>query len=449
MLKEHLFGTSGIRGEAETFLTNQFCFDIGRSFATHLKNRLKTDFKPVVAIGSDPRESSPRIKEHLIKGLAFEGVKIFDEGVVSIPAMNYVLIARPELSGSIMVTGSHIKSHLNGIKFFIGNEEILKPDEKSIASIYEKIKNDVPVLVHVESEVTVSEAAKSEYIEYLSSLSKLKYKKWKVVVDAGNGAQSDIIPDVLRKYGLNVVEFNCSFQQEFMARDTEVESEFESLKQKVLSEKADFGIGFDSDGDRAVFVDETGRYIYGDYSGTILSKFADSKKIATPINVSSVIDTLGKEVIRTKVGSPYVVAAMKQHSARFGFEANGGCIFNNMKSRDGGRTAVEMLNILAKTKLKLSELVNTLPQTVILRDKVEYKWEQEEKILTKARETFKDNEVVETDGLKFILDKHTWILFRSSKNAPEFRIFVESTEPERAQELMKQGMDIVNSIAKA
>jgi len=116
-----LFGTSGIRGSAKEFFTNQFCFDIGRTFAKFLAKHKQ---KGKIAVGMDPRESSPRIKRAFILGLQEEGYKVSDQGISPVPAMNYILIADHSLAGSAMITGSHIQADFNGIKFFAFREEI-------------------------------------------------------------------------------------------------------------------------------------------------------------------------------------------------------------------------------------------------------------------------------------------------------------------------------------
>lgn len=448
MSQVKLFGSSGIRGDAKEFFTNQTSFDLGRVFAI-LLTRHNTN--GAVAVGMDPRESSPRIKAALVKGLIYEKREVFDDSITPIPSMNWVLISNSSIAGSVMVSGSHVKPHLNGLKFFAFGEEILKEHEEEIQEIYnlekEKINIDDIVIQTLESSIRESQAQAS-YIEYIISKAKLPFKKIKVVIDAGNGAQSKVAPEILNRLGLEVIELNTNIQNEFMSRDTEVSGDFEELQKKVISEKADLGIGYDSDGDRVVFIDEKGEFISGDYSGSLIAMSIDTEKIVTPINTSSVAEKTGKEVIRTRVGSPFVVEKMKEVGAKFGFEANGGGIFSEMHSRDGGRSTVEFLNLLNSKNMKASELVATLPKYYINRDKIEYEWELKDKILNEAKKEFKGIKIDETDGLKIWIDDNTWILFRSSANAPEFRVFVESLDETKSKELIEAGMRLVKSIAE-
>ncbi len=438
-----LFGTSGIRGDAEKLFTNQFCFDLGRTFALFLD---KNNQLGSVAVGMDPRGSSPRILEALEQGLSFGGREIVDQGTVPVPALNWVLKVTP-YAGSIMVTGSHISANLNGLKFFAFKEEILKEGEEEISKIYEKIKNEEKFK---ERKISLEEEnrAHETYQEMLIGLANEPYPDWKlVVVDPGNGGQADTIPQVLKRLGVKASEINASIQGEFIARDTETEGVLANLQKLVKQRKADMGIAYDYDGDRVVFVDEKGGFVPGDYTGALIAKHGDTQQVVTPINTSQVVEHLGKPVIRTRVGSPYVVEAMKKNKATFGFEANGGGISAEiMMSRDGGSTTIKILNILKKHGGSLSSLINTLPRFHLYRVKVNCPRELNQVIMKEAEKEFKGIKAEEIDGLKIWLNKNTWILFRPSSNAPEFRVFAEAKEREEAENLAKRGMKFVEGI---
>lgn len=437
-----LFGTSGIRGDAETLFTSQFCFDLGRTFAIFLDRHKLIGS---VAIGMDPRGSSPRIKKSIENGLIHELRIVYDEGATSVPSMCYITRANESNAGSIMVSGSHIKDYLNGVKFFAFKDEILKENEKEIEEIYFSIKDKVyPDNKEFSSMMINEDRAKEEYKQMLISLSKGTFPKWKIVVDAGDGAQSDIMPQVLRILGADVVEENCTIQGKFFARDTENPEEFTSLSKKVVDVKADFGVAYDSDGDRVIFVDSKGNFIPGEYIACLIAKESSSDTVVTTIGSSQVVDHIGKKVIRTKVGSPYVVAVMKKNNIKLGFEANGGVISGEiMYTRDGGSTTLKTLNYLAKTNQHLDEAVSELPKYYLFKTKVDYKWELRDKIISEAKKAFSGIRIEEMDGLKIWLDENTWILFRSSMNAPEFRVFAESSDETKSKELLSKGIEFV------
>lgn len=447
MAEKSLFGTSGIRGAADTLFTRQFCFDIGRTFVEFLRRHQSLG---PIAIGMDPRESSPRIRNEVLLGLATADVELFDEGVTPIPSMNWLIINTPVVAG-IMVTGSHIAPELNGVKFYAHDEEVSIEDQKEIESIYyelrEKEKSDgVSVNVKIESR------AEELYSEMLFNLAAAPFPSWNVGLDCANGSQSVVMPALLRRLGLNVIEVNCDPQEPFIARDTDTDDKagIELLKETVKKEGVHFGIAFDGDGDRVVFVNEMAEFVPGEYSCSLIAKKALGDTVVTTISASSVVDTLGKKVIRTKVGSPFVVGKMKEVGATFGFESNGGGISAEiMYTRDGGTMTMKMLNLLFEFGGKFSDLVATLPKFYMYRTKVDYKWELKDKILSEAKKKFKGVKIEEIDGLKIWIDNDTWILFRSSANAPEFRVFAESKDEGKAKKLLEDGMSLVKEMISA
>lgn len=444
--KKSLFGTSGIRGHADTLFTEQFCFDIGRTFVKFLEKHYTVG---PIAVGMDPRDSSPRIKQQLFKGLAISNMKLFDEGIAPVPSMNW-LIKNTEIVAGIIVTGSHIAPELNGVKFYAHDEEVSIEDQKNIENIYEELKEkDKPP--ETEVEIIQEDRARSLYSKMLAKMIENPLPKWKVAVDCANGAQSIVIPMLLKNFGLEVFEVNCNTESEFIARDTDTDdkAEVEELKKTVLKEQCDFGIAYDGDGDRVVFIDEKGQFVLGEYSCSLIAKNSPGDKLVTPISSSQVVDTIGKKVIRTKVGSPYVVGKMKEHNVSFGFEPNGGAIFADiMYTRDGGSMTMKLLKLFSKHEGSFSSMVAELPKYYMLRTKVDYKWELKDKIIEEAKKKFKGIRIEEIDGLKIWINKQSWILFRSSQNAPEFRVFAESIAEDKARNLLNEGVKFVNEIIK-
>lgn len=438
-----LFGTSGIRGDAQKFFTNQFSFDLGRTFVKFLNQHQQVG---PVAVGMDPRGSSPRISEALQQGIGHEKRAILDQGGCPIPAINYLLKVSSAIGG-VGITGSHITADLNGIKFFAFDEEILKNHEKEIEKIYYRLKNKV---AFKKRKISVREdnSARMEYEEMLVKLGG-KLPNWKVVVDPGNGAQSELMSKVLERIGLKVMAINDHLQGDFMSRDTEKKGDFDQLQKRVVKEKAFLGIGFDADGDRVIFIDEKGNFVPGDYSCSLIAKHGDSDTIVTPINTSQVVEYLGKKVIRTKVGSPYVVAAMKKHQASFGFEGNGGGISAEiMMSRDGGSTSIKLLKLLHQSKKSLSDLVATLPKFFIVKDKTDCPRKFNSIILKKFREKYRSKKTEEIDGIKVWLEPTAWVLYRPSSNAPEFRVFAETRAEKKSSQIVQVGLEFIKEQIK-
>jgi len=442
-----LFGTSGIRGDAKKLFNDQFCFDIGRTFSIFLEDHRE---RGDIAIGIDPRESSERIKDSIVDGILYENEnrRIFDEGISPAPAINYILIVDHSIAGGIMVTGSHIRRDFNGVKFFYQHMEILKEYEKKIEKIYEDIKEKVDYKNigkrHKYNMIYRDNRANEFYQKMLLGIAG-SYPKWKIVLDLGNGCQSKVMPELFKKLGVDTVIINNIPQPDkFIARDTETEDAVKGLQEKVIEEKADLGIAFDGDGDRAVFVDKDGKFIPGDYIGTLIAKYSNSPVVITPINTSQIVEHIGKTVIRTKVGSPYVIEAMEKNMATFGFESNGGGISKEiMMSRDAGSVMIKILNILNKTGKTLNILIDEFPQSFICKTKVDCPINIYPIILKSVREKFAGIRIDDIDGLKIWKDDDCWILFRPSSNAPEFRVFAEANSREEALKLCKEGIALV------
>lgn len=441
-----LFGTSGIRGDAEKLFTDQFCFDIGLTFVHFLKNHHQTG---PIAVGSDTRPSSPRIKEMVLKGLSTFNQPLFDEGLAPVPAMNWILKAS-EVIASLMISGSHISSALNGIKFYALGEEITKEHEKEIEQIYESLKNPSTLpLETLETKVVEETRARELYSQMLKNNLKTTLKQRKIAIDCANGAQSVVMPNLLTQLGMETIKVNCDPQGNFIARDTDTDDKafIEELKNAVVVQKADFGIAFDGDGDRVVFIDERGKFVPGEYSCSLIAKNEPGNKVVTTISASQVTDSMGKGVIRTKVGSPYVIAAMKENKVLFGFEQNGGAIFaNNMYTRDGGTVVIKILSLLSDFDGSFSQLVATLPKFYMFRTKVDCPVNLNLQILKVAKEKFRGEKAEELDGIKIWLDSKTWLLFRPSSNAPEFRVFAESDREEESKNLLANGIKLVKEV---
>jgi len=435
-----LFGTSGVRGPASTLFTPQFCQNLGVAFATFLSNHQQ--FGPV-CIGIDNRQSSPRIQSSLLQGLALQGREVTNLGVVPVPAAHYAHLSSA-FAGAIMVTGSHIDVNSNGVKFFALKEEITKAHESEIESLFSQINSTI---LNSQFSILNSDLGFNNYLENLLAHLELPVKINKIVLDPGNGGQTEIIKSLFREANIPFIAINDHLQEPLISRDTESDGSFKALSEMVVTQKADLGVGFDSDGDRLVLVDHTGKVIPGDYLGSLICQYFAAESIVCPVNVSNVVHYLSKEVFRTKVGSPFVIEKMKSTGSIIGFESNGGVIHaDNMYSRDGGMSLVRVLNILSWTKSNLKDLIDKFPHFYQFKTKFDCSHDQYQKIYDATRTFLIPKEIDQTDGVKLILDDSSWVLFRGSGNAPEFRIFVESDSLTKATDLKNQALTFAKSI---
>lgn len=444
-----LFGTSGIRGYTSSeetdyvTLSDDFCYNITRAFMQHLNK------KGVIAVGRDLRETSLYLQNIIMQSIFDHGCTPINCGITPTPALTYY-VKNSNCIGGVMISGSHIKASMNGLKFINNEEEISKIEEAHIEKIYDNIKND-KIPNKDGSSISRFSEKNNAHDCYTSFLKKHAgdYSGLKIVIDVRNSCHQKTMTSVLTKAGAEII-FLTNIQEKFVALDTESSDSVNSeLQQEILKYKADIGITYDSDGDRPSFYDERGNLIDGDVIATIIADNIPTKNIATPINSSSIIDSIGKKVYRTKVGSPYVIAAMKQFNCDFGFESNGGCIFSEvMYTRDGGYPTILLLNLLVSKKRKLSELLGQYPRFFMYKTKLDCPTKYNQYILNTLREKYlsEKKQINELDGLKVYIDDETWVLFRPSSNAPEFRVFVESKFRDLTQQLALHSVSLVKTI---
>lgn len=442
-----LFSTTGIRGPADTFFTDDFCLKIGYAFGMFLKKKGKQ--QGYVAVAMDPRESSPRIKAKMSSGLALAGFEILDQGVIPTPALTYYAKQSAHIAGAVMVTGSHVVANLNGLKFTFEGEEITKAMEVELETEFDLIKSKQ--FKSIQPSVKNESAGQELYLAMLTGLVQGPYPKWKIFVDTTNGAQTEVVRELFNNLKIKVIWGQDSSIQadHFVPCDTDVPKDFMEPCRQVLLNKADFGLVFDVDGDRVIFIDDLGRFVHGDISCTLLAQDSDSKSIVTTISASSAVDHIGKRVYRTAVGSTLVAAKMKETGCTFGFETNGGGISAEIiYGRDGASTAIKMLNLLKKSEKKLSQIVDSLyPHYYFFRDKITCQVEKYAQIYAVVDDLYSNKQIDSTDGRKVYLTPDEWILFRASGTAPEFRVFVQSLEQKRASYLGQKALDLIRRVA--
>lgn len=441
MNHQKLFGTSGIRGDAQTLFTNQFCQKIGRAFSAYLS---KHTTSKIIAVGMDPRTSSPRIKENLVKALLPE-FDVYDEGIVPTPCLSYFAKTK-NFAGAVMVTGSHIQEELNGLKFFVNGEEILKSDEQEIETLYADLKT-VSLPPSSLGKIISDREAPAAYRQMLVNLSAGSYDNLTIVIDAGNGTQSEIMPSVLSALKAKVITTNCNLNLPLLSRDLEVNQAYDDIISAMKNNQADVGILYDSDGDRSAFVTPDAQVIPTDVTGSLIAMHQTDPCLVTPINSSTVVEKIGKKVIRTKVGSPPVIEAMKKFNCKFGFESSGGTISGEVHyTRDAGITTIKLLNIMKQTGETLQMLADKLPKYYTIKDKIGCPGDLNDAILKKAKDKYGHYRIEDVDGLKVWFDTDSWLLFRPSGNAPEFRVFSESLDPHKSKKMIAEGLDLVKEV---
>jgi phosphomannomutase/phosphoglucomutase len=441
-----LFGTNGIRGVVGQSLTLDFVSDITSSLARFFKKR------PIL-VGYDGRESSVIISKIVSASLSSAGLDSFTCGLVPTPCLQFAT-KKLGYNGGIMITASHNPPEYNGLKPTAKDGvEISREDEQKVEQIYfKKMWKTSKKLGSVGNEGK----AISTYLDGIKrqvKTRKIRSKKFKVVLDLGNGAQATTAPLLCNELGCEVISINEKIDASFPGRGSEPTPEnLDKLSQAVVKSKAEFGIAFDGDGDRSIFCDEKGKILTGDKSALLISKYILDKypqsKVVTTINSTSVVDKIASEsrskVIRTKVGSVEVSRTMVQENALIGFEENGGFMYGKHNQvRDGAMTMALVLDLLAITDKTLSEKMGDLPQSFTTKGKIECSKDDIKKIIQNLKNLpYKKNL---TDGIKIFLDKSSWIMVRLSGTEPIARIYAEANSQDNLDEIFDKYMSKIKS----
>ncbi|WP_268543724.1 phosphoglucosamine mutase [Candidatus Nitrosotenuis cloacae] len=442
-----LFGTNGIRGVFLEDLTLEFIHDITLAIAAFFKSG------PIL-VGHDGRDSSSMVAKVVCSTLNAAGLDCNLGGLVPTPALEYAT-KQLQYSGGIMITASHNPPQYNGLKPAARDGvEISREDELVIEDIYFGKKWKVGKKIGrtgVESRIIQT------YVDGIISQvnsKKIKSKKFKVVLDLGNGAQAVAAPVLCKALDCRTFLINEKVDGKFPGRGSEpTPSNLQDLSKSVLQHKADLGIAFDGDGDRSIFCDNDGKILTGDRSALLLASYLlrqhPRSKIVTCMNSSSAIEELASQtksqVIRTKVGSVEVSRRMVPEKALIGFEENGGFMYGKHNQvRDGAMTLALALDLLADSGRTLAQEMDSVPKSFTTKDKVSCTRQEAKKIITRLRKEHKNSDVM--DGIKIAFDKKNWVMIRPSGTEPIARIYAESDSQEKLDNLMAKYVKKVNAI---
>lgn len=465
------FGTSGLRGLAVDLLGRP-----SAAYATAFLRYLEASkaIRPgaEVLVGRDLRESSPEIAVSVTRAIAAAGFSPVDCGEVPTPAL--ALYAQTRQAPAIMVTGSHIPADRNGLKFYIAEREITKADE---AGILAALKTGRAAFRNAVSARPAPEARQAYLDRYIGAFGEDTLVGMKIGVFQHSSVARDDLTAILGALGAETVPLGRV--DHFVPIDTEALSTADAAQADVWvrAEHLDALVSTDGDGDRPLVADEKGAFIRGDVLGILTAGFLGADAVVTPVTSNSSIEGLGTfgRVVRTKVGSPFVIAGMADASATgartvVGFEANGGALLgSDVRIGKGTITALPtrdallpILCVLAASKqrgLTLSQLVATLPSRVARSDRLEHvPQERTAALLGKlvnadfAAPYFADAGTVQSvsslDGLRFELTSGDVVHYRASGNAPELRCYTEAATAERADALLAWGLKAAEKVVR-
>lgn len=465
------FGTSGLRG-LSIDLQGKASAVYATAFARHLLGSGQARAGDAILIARDIRDSSPSIAATCIGALKRAGLVPLDCGTVPTPAL--ALYALSLKAAALMVTGSHIPADRNGIKFYRPDGEIDKQDETAIAAIAAQLQaediSDMPDTAEDRSE----DAARLFHQRNTALLPPNALSGLKIGVYQHSTVARDLFVDVLVHYGADVTPLGWS--DIFIPVDTEAVSveTLDLLKHWSTQYGLDAIVSADGDGDRPLLADESGVPLRGDLIGLITAGFLNAQLVATPVTSNSGIETSGDfAVIRTKVGSPFVIAAMNEATEAgkngvMGFEANGGLLTASrfeingqslapLPTRDSFLPILAVLQLAGETDRPLSVIAASYRLPVAASGRLEnFPLEKSTALMVHLRAS-KENlaaflapvgqikDSSDIDGLRVTLDDGRTVHFRPSGNAPEMRCYVEAASAEDAEALLQQGLDLIRA----
>ena len=435
---EHMFRAYDVRGVYGKDLTLDIARKIGLAFGTFIGVDKK------LAIGRDIRVGSERLKDVVVKGLVSSGCHVDDLGVVTTPIL-YFAIAHKSKDGGVMITASHNPPEWNGLKL-CREKGVIVGQDSGMEQIKEIIKQKKFTKATKQGKAKTYGGIIKEYSDFVLAQINIK-KKLKVVLDTGNSVPGLVAPKLFRQMGCEVEVLNEKLDGSFPGRSPEPnEASLQQLMKAVKNTRADLGVGYDADGDRAVFVDDLGRILTGDFSSVIFAQALITKqnrKVVIDVSCSSALEEAVKAEggipIVERVGRPFMMGRVLKEKAIFGGERSGHFYFSHIYGLDDGTFAsLKMAEILSRADVPLSQIVDSIPkyysQTVNVPCPDEIKFQITGRLKTKFRD--KGFRIVDIDGVK-AQDESGWVLLRPSNTEPLVRIFVEGKTKEKLQQLLE------------
>jgi len=446
------FGTSGARGLVSD-MTDQLCYAYTSAFLQAVVGQAG----PVV-VGHDLRPSSPLMAAACAAAIRDAGYTVIYAGALPTPALAFY--AQSLKAPCLVVTGSHIPFDRNGLKFYRANGEISKDDE----GLMRAAQVDVPSIIGPFDLSLVDTHAKKAYVDrYVGFIGKVALKNTRVAVYEHSSVARDALRDILEALGATVLSLGRT--DTFVPIDTEAVRTEDVAQARAWAKDHDFDaiLSTDGDGDRPLIGDESGEWFRGDMVGVLCAQYLKADTVVTPVSSNTAVELCGAflEVIRTRIGSPYVIAGMAKAKGQtvVGYEANGGFLLGSdalqngknlsaLPTRDAVLPMLALLCMAREQGVALSELKLTLPARYTASDRLQdFADEKSARILKQlsqdwslaARSLAPDaGELVdknEVDGLRLGFKNGDIVHLRPSGNAPELRCYAESDSELRAQAL--------------
>ena len=421
-----IFKSYDIRGKVGSQLTAKTVNQIGKAFADWLPRA------GVVAVGHDMRPDSADLAQAFIDGLRGQGRDVLDIGQVT-SDMIYFAIGKYDLAGGGVITASHNPGADNGIKLY-RDQVIAVGLDAGLADIRDKVLAGDFKPAAAEPGSVEERSITDAWVEHCLQFAP-KLQPYHLAIDNGNGMAGAILPHILPRLPLTAETMYMEPDGTFPNHEANPQKleNLQDLIKKVTAERLDFGIAFDGDGDRAVFVDDQGRPVLGTDLMSIIAKLYLQKypgsgivhEVRTSRATQELIKEWGGTPIRTKAGRVNIGSVMRQEGAAFGGETTGHMFFRENYDADSGLiTALVAMQALSESGKKLSELVDEYRRYAMIPE-TNLEVADPQAVFAHLRETFKDGEQDELDGLT-VNYPDKWFNLRASNTEPVMRLNAEA-----------------------
>jgi phosphomannomutase/phosphoglucomutase len=434
-----VFREYDIRGDAERDFPDDFVTDLGRAIGTALAD----DGARTITLGRDCRLSSPRIHAALRAGILSTGLDIIDVGILHSPGL-YFSVFHLNVDGGVMVTASHNPSEDNGFKIVQGRSTIHGAAIQRLRTIIEGGKFRV-----AERPGTVRDhQILADYVATIVDNVKLGGRRFKVVVDGGNGTGGLSILPVLKQLGVELEALYCDADGRFPNHhpDPTVPENLADLQARVLASGAELGIALDGDADRIGAVDGKGRIIWGDqllmlFAREILARrpgatFVSEVKCSQAMYDE--IERMGGRAIMWKVGHSLIKVKMKEEQAALAGEMSGHMFFADrwFGFDDAVYAGIRLVELLTQSPQTLAELYDTLP---VLHNTPEIRMHCPDdikfEVVRRAVAEFRaSHPVIDIDGAR-VTFPGGWGLVRASNTGPVLVLRFEADTPARLHDI--------------
>ena len=436
-INPQIFREYDIRGLVDVDLTQESTELIGKSIGTYIyRNGGKT-----LTVGYDMRASSTPFRDSLIRGINSTGCDVIDIGMVPTPVA-YFSLHHLKPDGGVMITGSHNPSEFNGFKISNGLHSLYGESIQELRRLIDS--NDFELGSGKLSKENVLE----EYIQDIFDRVKVS-RSVKVVVDGGNGCFGIVGPKLLKRIGANIIELYCEPDGNFPNHhpDPTVEKNMLDLSKKVKEERAELGIGFDGDADRIGIVDEKGEILWGDQLLMIFArdilKYNPGATIVGEVkcsqNLFKDIEGHGGIAVMSAAGHSLIKNKMQETNSLLAGEMSGHICFADdyYGFDDAIYAACRILQIVASSKIKVSEMLLDVPKTEATPEiRVDCPDNRKFEIVRELTESFrKKYDVIDIDGVRVNFGEG-WALIRASNTQPVIVFRFEANNAGRLAEII-------------